>query len=182
MKCIVLAAGLSRRMEGENKLLLPWDGSTVIETTLATALSFTDEVYLVTGNERERIMQAAGRFPITEIYNPDYMEGQETSIRKACSILDDDLCFVPGDMPLLTKAHYDRAKANLIGFPAARPIHKGKPGHPVIIASELIKIINSEHSMLVRDIIKEYRHNFYEDDEAVITDIDTPSEYERLRK
>lgn len=182
MKCIVLAAGLSSRMEGKNKLLLPWQDSAVIEAVIATALSFTDEVYLVTGNDRDRIMQTAVSFPVKEIYNPDYRNGQETSIRKACSILDDDLCFVPGDMPLLTRDHYERAKANLEGFLSARPFHNGTPGHPVIIAQKLVNIIRSDNKILVRDIIKEYSHNFYEDDEAVVSDIDTPAEYERLRK
>lgn len=182
MKCIVLAAGLSSRMEGKNKLLLPWKDTSIIEAVIATALSFTDEVCLVTGNDRDRIIHAAMGFPITEIYNPDYINGQETSIRKACSMLDDTLCFIPGDMPLITRDHYERAEANLEGLLSARPVHNGTPGHPVIIAQTLVNIIRSDNKRLVRDIIKEYSHNFYEDDEAVVSDIDTPAEYERLRK
>lgn len=181
MKCVILAAGLSKRMEGANKLLLPWSASTIIETVITTALSFTDEVYIVTGNERDRIMDKAEHYPIREIYNPDYTDGQETSIRAACRILDDELCFVPGDMPLITKAHYERAKAGINGFLSARPMFNEKPGHPVIIASKLINVINSEPNMFVKDIIKAHSHNFYIDDEAVILDIDTKAEYERLK-
>ena len=54
MTIIVLAAGLSARM-GENKLLLPYNGRPIIQSAVDTALSFSDDVIVVTGHERERV-------------------------------------------------------------------------------------------------------------------------------
>ena len=54
MTTILLAAGLSTRM-GKNKLLLEYNGKTIIENTLVSVLSLSDKVIVVTGFEKERI-------------------------------------------------------------------------------------------------------------------------------
>ncbi|RMI19354.1 MAG: hypothetical protein D6681_03025, partial [Calditrichaeota bacterium] len=49
---IILAAGFSRRMKGTNKLLLPFRGKTVLETTVETVLEIPfREVVVVTGHD-----------------------------------------------------------------------------------------------------------------------------------
>jgi molybdenum cofactor cytidylyltransferase len=56
---IVLAAGLSRRMGEENKLLLPLGGATMLETTLSNILpSQSGETLVVLGHEMEEIIAA----------------------------------------------------------------------------------------------------------------------------
>ena len=54
MTVIIPAAGLSERM-GENKLLLPLDGKPLIHSTINAVLSYTDDVIVVIGHERERM-------------------------------------------------------------------------------------------------------------------------------
>ena len=58
LTAIVLAAGMSRRMGGENKLLLPFDSKTMLETTLDHILAANvEEVIVVIGHDAEKIRQ-----------------------------------------------------------------------------------------------------------------------------
>jgi CTP:molybdopterin cytidylyltransferase MocA len=55
---IVLAAGLSRRMGEENKLLLPFGGATILETTLLNIIeSQMGETLVVVGHEAEDVVR-----------------------------------------------------------------------------------------------------------------------------
>ena len=169
-------------MEGGNKLLLPWEGATIIEKSVQTALSFSSEVYIVTGNDRSKILPLIEKYPVREIYNKDYKNGQETSIRIACKSLSGVLCFVPGDMPLLKREHFVEALLSLCGYYSARATYNGKIGHPVIISEDLVKVIRRDTQARVKDILKKYKHNAYPSSEEVILDIGTQEEYESLKK
>ena len=88
---IVLAAGLSRRMGEENKLLLPFGKKTVLETTLDNILSSNiDVVLIVIGHEAQQVKKVLDdylrrntgfrrKFFIVE--NPDFDKGMTTSIQ-----------------------------------------------------------------------------------------------------
>ena len=88
---IVLAAGLSRRMGEENKLLLPFGEKTVLETTLDNILSSNIEVVLIViGHEAQQVKKVLDdylrrntefrrKFFIVE--NPDFEKGMTTSIQ-----------------------------------------------------------------------------------------------------
>ena len=53
---ILLAAGLSRRMGADNKLLLPWGNKTVLETTIDNILAAQmGKLWVVVGYESENI-------------------------------------------------------------------------------------------------------------------------------
>ena len=71
MNTIVLAAGLSERM-GKNKLLLPFRDEAIITTTVKNALSFSDRVIVVVGNEEDRIKEALSGLNIDFVFNKNY--------------------------------------------------------------------------------------------------------------
>ena len=54
MKVGILAAGLSKRIGNVNKLLLKLGSKTILENSVINALSYTDDVVVVTGFEREK--------------------------------------------------------------------------------------------------------------------------------
>ena len=54
MKVGILAAGLSKRMGSVNKLLLKINNKTILEHSVINALSYTNDVVVVTGFEREK--------------------------------------------------------------------------------------------------------------------------------
>ena len=88
---IVLAAGLSRRMGEENKLLLPFGEKTVLETTLDNILSSNiDVVLIVIGHEAQQVKKVLDdylrrntgfRRKFFIIENPDFEKGMTTSIQ-----------------------------------------------------------------------------------------------------
>ena len=76
---IILAAGLSTRM-GEPKQLLPFGGSTIIETVIDNLLgSKLSEVIVVVGHEAEKVQARIQHKPVKIVFNPDYQEGMLTS-------------------------------------------------------------------------------------------------------
>ena len=79
---IILAAGLSRRMENCNKLLLPIHGKPMIRHVMETYLSVVDErVWVVTGYEGERIEAALQGLDVQIVHNEDFEAGQPFSVR-----------------------------------------------------------------------------------------------------
>ena len=75
LNIIVLAAGLSRRMGAENKLLLPFRGETILETTISNILEADiGEVIVVVGHEAEQVKKILNkRFSNLKIVeNPDF--------------------------------------------------------------------------------------------------------------
>lgn len=62
---LVLAAGQSRRMGRENKLLLPFRGGTIVEAAVRQVCAApVDEVIVVTGHERGVVEQALAGLPV----------------------------------------------------------------------------------------------------------------------
>src|SRR6516164_9618091 len=105
---IVLAAGTSSRMESGNKMLLPLNNKTVLETTLDNILADgPGEVIVVLGKDADKIMTRIDRLPVRIVYNPDYKKGLTTSIQKGVSVATAKgymICL--GDMVLITAPEY----------------------------------------------------------------------------
>src|SRR4051794_12897037 len=77
---IVLAAGQSRRM-GFPKALLPIDEQTFLGRVIATlTASRITDVYVVLGCEHERIEAAVDVRPARVVLNPDWPQGQLSSL------------------------------------------------------------------------------------------------------
>ena len=73
---VVLAAGSSTRM-GENKLLLPLGGETVVRRAVRTAVEAAlDPIIVVLGHEPERVRAALAGLPCRTVVNPDHLERQ----------------------------------------------------------------------------------------------------------
>ena len=83
VSAIVLAAGLSKRMGNENKLLLHYNNKTIIETTLQHLLDAgMEQIIVVTGYEAQLVTTTIQHLPVTIIHNPLYEKGMTTSIQK----------------------------------------------------------------------------------------------------
>ena len=63
LAAVVLAAGRSTRIEGPNKLLLPW-GDKVVVVVVVESLLFTTfkELLVIVGHESERVQEALTGF------------------------------------------------------------------------------------------------------------------------
>ena len=181
MRIGLLAAGMSKRMRGSNKLLELLDGKTILERSVENALSFTDMVTVITGYDSERTEMILSRYPVTVMRNPDYEKGQETSLRLLLSNVKEDILVAPADMPFLTADDFSLAEEKLKGFYSARPFHDGNAGHPVALSGDFVKLVPDTEKR-IRELIKELPHCFYEGRAENILDIDTPEILESFRK
>jgi len=80
ISAILLAAGESNCM-GQPKQLMPFDQSTILETTIDNLLnSAVSETILVLGYRDEEIRKTIGGKPVKIAINPDYQQGMSSSI------------------------------------------------------------------------------------------------------
>ncbi|MFQ5915934.1 MAG: NTP transferase domain-containing protein, partial [Nitrospinota bacterium] len=102
---VLLAAGLSRRT-GRNKLLLPLGGKPVVRRVAEAACAAgAREVIAVTGHEGDLVADALAGLPLRRAHNPEYREGQASSLRAGLREVDRGsrgVMFVLGDQPLIT--------------------------------------------------------------------------------
>ncbi len=136
---MVLAAGLSRRMGGSNKLLATIDGAPMIARVVDAFLaSKAERVIVVLGHQAEQVRAALAGRDVRFVENPAYEEGLGASLRAGIEAIGDgaDGALVGlGDMPRVTAAHID---ALIAAFDPAGPetiivpVHDRKRGHPVL--------------------------------------------------
>ena len=193
LTAIVLAAGQSRRMGAQNKLLLDVGGRSV----LARAVSaFVDanvtSIIVVTGADRGAVKRAV---PATDrvrlVHNPEYTAGMGASIRCGVSAIHAaavGYAICPGDLPLLTSATIRRLlRAFREQAPPCivRPRVDGQPGHPVLFDAafrdDLLGLKGDEGA---RDVLRRHVQRVtYVDVDAPGTarDVDTPQALRTVR-
>ncbi len=186
----ILAAGTSSRM-GRNKLLLPYKEHTVFEEVLSQLLkSDLDEVFIVTGFEKERIEELIKnkcKDQIKIVYNESFRLGRSESIKCAVRNFGDQaeaLLFMVADKPTVRAELINRAIAEFKGkspdilyvkTPAGR-------GHPIIFSRRLFEeLLKLDGDMIAEEMIAKYKSGVVElPDGAVQADIDTIDDYRIL--
>lgn len=176
MKVGILAAGLSKRMGSVNKLLLKINNKTILEHSVINALSYTDDVVVVTGFQREKSEEILKNYPVTVIYNSNYTLGQESSLRCLLNHTHCDILVTLADVPFLSKDDFIKAESNLKNVLSARPFFDNTAGHPVALKKELVELILASDKR-VREVIKDYPNSFYPGRKENIVDIDTPNAF-----
>ncbi len=184
---IILAAGSSIRMGGENKLLLPWRESTIIETIVDRLLvSEAGEIIVVTGFEENLIQNRLKDKPVKFANNEQFESGMTSSVQ--CGVMNADsnsdgylICL--SDMPNLEIEDYNQ----MIGafMPDKKqiylPFHNGKKGNPVLFSNHFKDgIMNHKEPEGCRGIVQE-NESFVTKvefgNDHILRDIDTREDY-----
>lgn len=147
---IILAAGGSTRMEGQNKLLLPFNGSSIIATVTATVLEADYEpVIVVTGFADRDISTALAGLSVGFVHNKDWQDGMAGSIRtglEGVRASADGLLIVLADMPLLSTDTLRLLKRRFIesqGTKMVFPVYGQRQGNPVLMPARFYPEIAS---------------------------------------
>ena len=179
MTVIIPAAGVSARM-GENKLLLPYHDKPLIHSAINVALSYTDNVIVVIGHERERMEEALKHLPVDVVYCEDYLRGQKYSTLRGVKEVDnDDFAILPGDLPLVKFEDFQGTEALLSSHVIARSIYRGIPGHPVMFRKEhKDKLLSFEGTL--KEYLSLYDTAAYNGSIGTVFDADTPQRYQAL--
>ena len=192
---IVLAAGMSRRM-GENKLLLPFEGKTMLEATLDRILAARPgELLLVSGHEAERIRPALGSRPVKVVFNPDFSSGMTTSIQtgiRAAAQGSGGFMICLADMPLIEPAVYQlliqafHENASTTPRLIVQPEYCGQPGNPVIFSGifreALLALDFPEGAKPLVQANRDCLLRIPVDTDAILRDADTPEAYEAIQR
>ena len=186
-KAIVLAAGRSSRM-GSNKLLLMLDDKIVIEHILDNLVGF--ETIVVTGHRPEDIRAIAERRGAKVVYNPDYERGMTISFQAGLRIVEPDVeavFMVLSDTFGFKQAIFDEmiSKMEIEGALLVSPIYKGKRGHPVLVSKQLFpEFLKLGTNETMKDLVQRHDgdHRYVEGDIWTVLDLDTPRDYEQVKK
>lgn len=190
---IVLAAGQSRRMGADNKLLADVGGKPMLlHAVEAVEASAATPLIVVTGHEPEQVAAALGdQRPVTITHNPRFAEGLSTSLATGIAAVPegcDGALVCLGDMPRVTSALLDRmiAAFNPVeGRAIVIPTRHGKRGNPVLFDRRFFAAIRDvagdtgarhligQHEDLVAEIAV--------DDDSIFLDVDTPEALARIR-
>ena len=187
---ILLAAGLSRRMGAQNKLLLPYQGVSMVRHMAELCAAATgSDVVVVTGHEADEVAGVLKGVAARTVFNPDYAEGQATSV--ACGLRHvaqaDAILIALGDQPLLTvedvtallEAHGAAASGRI-----TIPYRGGDRGNPIVVPWSLrAALLQNPKAPGCRRFTRdnpEKVQRFETEAEGFFADIDTPGAYADL--
>ncbi len=191
---VVMAAGTSERMEGQNKLLLPLGDQTLVARTVSRVLeSDVRDLVVVLGHEEVRVQEAINKVlgqdqetSVTFVTNDRYREGQGTSVAAGTLYLarDNLACFfIPGDQPFVSPLLLRHLMEEFEPGRILVPLVNGTRSSPVLFDRRFYEELSALTGDLGgRQVIRNHPDDVIEipgSDPAGGFDLDTPEDYER---
>ena len=184
---IILAAGGSTRF-GSPKQILDWNGIPLIEhiTTIAREGGLSP-VLVVLGADHEEITAALKRSKVEILHNPDWEEGQSTSVRAGIKAMPGELggaVFLLVDQPYVTSDLIKKIRKThaLSQGDIILPKVNDHPANPVLFDRDTFKdLLGLEGDVGGRVLFERYTPRVVKwDDKRILKDIDTPEDYLQL--
>jgi len=146
ISAILLAAGQSKRMQGENKLLKKYKKKYLINHILKSLIkSKVNKIIVVLGHENRKIKEISLKSKkITFVFNSQYLKGISTSIKcglKKISKKNIGFLIAHADMPLVSKAIFNTLCSDLKNKKKEIfvPVYKKKAGNPLAFKYSMIR-------------------------------------------
>ena len=189
VSAIILAAGMSRRMDSP-KQLLPIGGKPLLQHMLDNVdRSAVDEIVLVLGFEADLIRKDLSENRARIVINSSYKEGMSTSIQagiKGLSKKSEAALIILCDQPLIGHQVIDKIisyyKKN--DYKIAVPFYKGFRGNPVLIDKslfpEMMGISGDIGCRAIFGLHPDFILKVPMDDVSILVDIDTQQEFEKI--
>src|SRR5262245_18262044 len=192
---IVPAAGRSRRM-GQPKLLLPLGHGSVISRMLGILVRPAMAATIVVVRKDDEPLQSAATACGATVLQPDepppeMRQSVELALRFIAQQFsprpDDGWFLAPADHPLLDPVVIEKLIAAWREQPARIlvPAHRGQRGHPTRFPFALVgEVFTMPPGQGLNRLVAAHVADVREievDSAAVIADLDTPEDYERLR-
>jgi molybdenum cofactor cytidylyltransferase len=183
---LLLAAGLSRRMAGRNKLLIEIAGEPLVRRTAKVYLAAGVDVHVVLGHEGSLVREALAGLPLTFVENPRYAEGQPSSVLAGVESLKDgydallvaladQAALTPGDIMALIREFADSGGGRILV-----PYYRGSRGNPVLFPMSLIAEMRTQgRNAASRSFVDNNPRlvaRYEAANDRFVTDIDTPED------
>ena len=160
ISAILLAAGLSKRMAGENKLTKKIKGIPLIKHSVKNILvSSIDELIVVLGYQKEVIKKIIDKHEkVKFVFNENFENGMASSIKTGLNHLSEKteaffICL--GDMPMVNHDIYNQMIKLKNNKEIIVPTYKGQQGNPVLFSNSMKeKIITIQDDMGAKKILE----------------------------
>lgn len=183
ISAILLAAGQSKRMERENKLIKKYKGKPLINHILKSLIkSKVNKIIIVLGYESRKIRKITLKSKkITFVFNSNYKQGISSSIKfglKKIIKKNKGFIIVQSDMPLITSSLINKIYYSIIRNNELVHVlkNKNKIGNPIgfnISTKEKFKKIKG--NMGAKKMVKKLRKNtkyLLTNSKAIFKDLD----------
>ena len=146
ISAILLAAGQSKRMNGENKLIRKIRGVPLIKLSVKNILaSSIDELIVVLGYQKEVIEKIIDKNEkVKFVFNKNFESGMASSIKTGLNNLSEKaesffICL--GDMPMVNKDIFNLLIKSKNNREIIVPTYKNKQGNPILFSKSMKKKI-----------------------------------------
>ena len=188
---VLLAAGRSKRMGRNNKLLLDVDGIPLVRKSAINILnSNVADMTVVTGFDEEKIVDALSGLNVNFVKNVYFREGLSSSLKAGLTNITPSpsaviICLA--DMPKMQPEHLNQLIENFDpskGFEICIPTNKGKRGNPVLIGSRFFPhIFETSGDFGAKHVMMQHSDKIVEVEigtSDIHLDIDTQDEYKKF--
>jgi len=186
ISAILLAAGQSKRMDGENKLTKEIKGIPLIKLSVKNILaSSVDELIIVLGYQKEIIEKLIDKNEkIKFVFNKDFESGMATSIKAGLNHLSKKteaffICL--GDMPMVSHDIYDQLIKSKNNKEVIVPTYKGQQGNPVLfnksMKEKVIDISGDIGAKKILELNKDKILNLEMNNESITIDFNTKDNF-----
>ena len=179
IKAILLAAGQSKRLKNENKLIKKFKNKPLITFSVNSLIkSKVNKIIIVLGYECSKIKKVIKKNKkINFIFNKRFKSGMSTSIKTGLDHLSkkcDAFFICLGDMPMVNLNIYNQLIKSINKKEIIVPTYKGQQGNPVLFSATLKKeIMSIEGDVGAKKILLENKNdilNLQIDDDSIIRD------------
>ena len=189
ISAILLAAGQSKRMGGENKLTKKIQGVPLIKHSVKNILAASiDELIIVLGYQKEIIEKLIDKNKkIKFVFNKDFESGMASSIKVGLNHLSKNteyffICL--GDMPMVNSDIYNqliksRNQKNIIV-----PTYNGQQGNPVLfdksMKEKVMDITGDVGAKKILELNKDKILNLEINDQSITKGFNTQGDFSSL--
>jgi len=186
ISAILLAAGQSKRMNGENKLTKKIHGLPLINHSIKNILSSSiDELIIILGHQKdsvEKLIDSNKKIKI--VNNDDYKKGIASSIIVGLNNLSkkSDAFFIClGDMPFVNKKVYNKLIESINIKEILIPTYKNIRGNPILFSKSMKeKLLNIDGDIGGKKIISKNNDKVHEiiiEEDSITKDLNTKDNF-----
>ena len=189
ISAILLTAGQSKRMDGENKLTKEIQGTPLIKHTVKNILaSSIDELIVVLGYQKEVIEKIIDKNEkVKFVFNKNFESGMASSIKTGLNNLSEKteaffICL--GDMPMVSHDIYNQLIKSKDNKEIIVPTYKGLQGNPVLfnksMKEKIISITGDVGAKKILELNKDKILNIEINDQNISKGFNTQDNFSSL--